>query len=552
MDEVFAWVGTHPICYYLTALGALFSFLTLAVGSPQPSEGPRFEVAFFAATFLTLFAWRWPIFLAPVPLNPDESTWATGAIKATVDFAPWHGSNTGTSGPLNIYILMIPALFGAPITFASGRIIATCLLAAAMFALYFTVKWTQGARVARLSLVPPVVFLSLVADRDFVTYSSEHFAICLTTIALAACAHLAKQGGSASSRVSAGLVAGLCLGSAFFTKLQAGPIALLVLVFAAIAIVSLRKSSKREAYFVALTFVAALCVVPGAIVVSAWWTGELNDAYFSYVLMNFDYVADGSQNIRLSSFLAYSPIYAAFLAGSLLIMVAGAVALVRRGTIARPALCVMTASLLLLVTSIYVIVQPHRQFAHYLLFSIIPLSFCAASALGFIRDAGFWRNREPKLAVCFAALFVLPELSVAMSSGNRILSELSANVRHPKSAVALAISRYARPGEPMVVWGWASEYHVQTGTYPATHELETAGLIHSGPYKDRFRPRYLSDIKRNKPVVFVDAVSPNEFWAKNRASQGHEIFPELATYIRDNYVLKEEVSGVRIYVQKGK
>ena len=102
----------------------------------------------------------------------------------------------------------------------------------------------------------------------------------------------------------------------------------------------------------------------------------------------------------------------------------------------------------------------------------------------------------------------------------------------------------------MAVWGWASEYHVQTGTYPATHELETEGLIRAGPYNDRFRPRFLSDIKRNKPVVFVDAVSPNEFWAKHRASQGHEIFPELASHIRDNYVLKEEVAGVRIYVPK--
>jgi hypothetical protein len=283
-----------------------------------------------------------------------------------------------------------------------------------------------------------------------------------------------------------------------------------------------------------------------------WWTGELSDAYFSYILMNLDYVARGSQKIRLSSFLGYSPIYAAFLAGSLLIILAGAIALIRRRIIARPILWVMAASLLLLGTAAYVIWKPHREYPHYLLFSIVPLGFCAASALGLSRDAGFWRNRQRLIALSFSAMFVLPQLIVALALGNRYLGELPYNVSHSKSPVAVAISRFARPGEPMAVWGWASEYHVQTGTYPATHEIETAGLIHPGLYSDRFRSRYLSDIKRNKPVVFLDAVSPNEFWAKNRALQGHEIFSELATCIRDNYELKEEMSGVRIYVLKGK
>jgi hypothetical protein len=103
----------------------------------------------------------------------------------------------------------------------------------------------------------------------------------------------------------------------------------------------------------------------------------------------------------------------------------------------------------------------------------------------------------------------------------------------------------------MCVWGWASEYYVQTGAYPATHELEVENFIRGGPY-NRFRPRYLSDIKRNKPVVFVDAVSPDGFFFKDRATQGHEMFPELAAYIQDNYVLKEEISGVRIYVIKAR
>src|SRR5437879_2919165 len=132
MSNIFVWFGANPTFYYLISLAALFSFVILAVWVRQPVDEPRFEAAFLAVTFLALFACRWPIFLAPGPLNPDESTWAAEAMKVTVDFAPWRGVDPGTSGPLNVYIPALPALFGARITFASGRIIATCLMGATM------------------------------------------------------------------------------------------------------------------------------------------------------------------------------------------------------------------------------------------------------------------------------------------------------------------------------------------------------------------------------------------------------------------------------------
>jgi hypothetical protein len=121
MNPLLPWFGAHPLFFYLIALAALFSFVTLAAWTPQAADGWRFELAFLCGIFATLLAWRWPIFLVPFPLNPDESTWAAGALKALVVFAPWHGFNPGTSGPLNAYILTLPALFGAPIIFISDQ-----------------------------------------------------------------------------------------------------------------------------------------------------------------------------------------------------------------------------------------------------------------------------------------------------------------------------------------------------------------------------------------------------------------------------------------------
>jgi hypothetical protein len=550
MDNIYAWHAANPFYYYLIALTALFSFVTLAAWTRPRADGLRFEILFHTAAVLTLFAWRWPIYLAPFPINPDESTFAAGALKAHIDLAPWRGFNPGTSGPLNAYILAIPALFGAPITFASGRIIATCLLGAALFALYYAVKWTSGARVARLCLVPVVLLLSLATDWDFVSYSSEHVSICLTTIALAASAYLAKPEASISSRIAAGAVAGFCIGSTLFAKLQAVPLAFVVFIFAAAATVSLRGRSRKETGLVVSFMLGGLCVVPAAILISLWWTGEFHDAYLSYIQLNLGYVSTGLQKVRLGFFLEYSKVFTAFLICSAIIVFWGAIEVVRRRRLDLRAICVSVGSLLFVITALYIVYKPHREFPHYLLFLIFPLGFLVASALRIIRNAGFWKDRPTPLAILFVALFILPSLSVAMSSGNRFIAELAYNLKHRRSAVAIAISRFARPGDPMTVWGWASEYHVQTGAYPAARETETEGFIRGGPYNEYFRRRYLSDIKTSKPVVFVDAVCENGFYFKDRATQGHEIFPELAAFIQDNYVLKEEVSGVRIYVVK--
>jgi hypothetical protein len=51
--------------------------------------------------------------------------------------------------------------------------------------------------------------------------------------------------------------------------------------------------------------------------------------------------------------------------------------------------------------------------------------------------------------------------------------------------------------------------------------------------------------------VFVDAVGPKAFTFVNRLTDAHEIFPELADYIRQNYTLVADVGKARIYARNG-
>jgi hypothetical protein len=84
----------------------------------------------------------------------------------------------------------------------------------------------------------------------------------------------------------------------------------------------------------------------------------------------------------------------------------------------------------------------------------------------------------------------------------------------------------------------------------ATRDAHTKPQQNPGPYQEYFKQRYLTDLRANSPPVFIDAVAPNAFGYDNRATEGIESFPALAAFIDENYLLKEEILGVRIYVLK--
>jgi hypothetical protein len=198
--------------------------------------------------------------------------------------------------------------------------------------------------------------------------------------------------------------------------------------------------------------------------------------------------------------------------------------------------------------AVFAIYKPHRNFPHYLLLSIVPFTCCMAAALDLTRIGKLWQSHHSAVAGAVVALFAQPMLSNVFSSPNEFVRNMAYHSAYPRSPVAVAIARHARRGDSISVWGWSPEYYVETGTVMATREAETTRLVYSNPYRNYFRERFMQDFRAWKPVVFVDAVAPGAFFMTDRASQGHEVFPALAAHISQNYTLKEEIGGVRIYV----
>jgi hypothetical protein len=538
---------TQPVIYYLFAGGVIAAFAGLAViPSQRISGGAKFEVVFLLSACAALLACRWPTFFWPDPLNVDEGTFIACALKATLDWVPWRGFDASTSGPLNCDILALPALFGAEIGFFSARVIGLCLIAGAICALYYTAKWIYGASVARLSIVPPVLLFSLTKTSDFLSYSSEHFPIFLTTVPLAAAAYLARGTGSKSSRLIACTTAGLFLGCPVLAKLQATPIALAVLVSlaAAILLAPSRSSDNRkvEVFFVG----AGLVLIPSLVFVTLCATGGLADAVISYYKMALVFI--GSRPAVGPSFLFIGvQEHTYFCMASLVVIVSGGVAaLSSRVQFTRTFLWASLSSILFLLVSLFAIYCAHHPFPHYLLLSIIPVSFSVANALGLLHRTNLGKNHTLLARSLFVALFLVPIGFAAATS----MSDFSSQAIVPMREEVLAIARYAKPGDRMVVWGWRPEYYVKTKTIMATRDPGILALMAPSRYREYFRARFMSDLRAHPPPVIVDGVAPGAFTFNDRATQGIECFPLLEAFVREHYTQREEVGGVRIFVVK--
>ncbi len=543
------WVGQHPVSFFASALIILAAYIALAVW-PRPSarlsEG-AVDIVYCLTMTVVLFAWRWPVFISPNPLNADEGQMVANALKATIDLVPWRGFDGTTSGPLNSDVLALAALVGAHIDFFSARVIGLLMIAGALCALYFAIRWTFDARIARLSLVPPVVMFAFVRDLDFVHYSSEHLPIFLTTVALACAAYIAGSRGTAQRRVWAAAVAGLCIGCTGFAKLQAIPIALIVFLYAVAAIMLTRSTpgarSRNEAVAVFAGMALPFVIILGAVVA----TGEWNDFVTSYLRFAAAYV-DAKGRVGIGFFFGGIAQYATFLTSALVVAVAGVTILVARRVRIGPAARVAAlSSIALLAAAVFAIYEAHRGFPHYLLLSVVPIAWCTANLLGAVETAVPAGRSRVALHAAYVVLFVVPALRQLALTPDFFMKDLPVSAHWPQNPVSIAMERYVPRGASVAVWGWMPQYYVETGTIMATRDAHTHHQIEPGPLQSYFRDRFMNDLASHPPPLIVDAVAPGSFGYTNNVAQGIDSFAALASFVRTRYVLAEDVGGVRIF-----
>jgi hypothetical protein len=257
-------------------------------------------VLFWSLLAVTLVFCRLPILLKG-ELNPDESQFLASAEKLFYDLNFFRSVDCGTSGPVNIYPLMLPAIFGFSPDLASSRLIGVIAVFLSIYWLYRAVKLVSNERLARLSILPVAGTFAMFRHGELVHYSSEHIPFLLVSLAIYQGAKVITD---AHRQLTPNLFwIGFLASAAYFTKMQAVPIivSIGVVSFACIWFSGYRLRVWHSACLgIAGALVPILCVLA-----SCLEGGVFRDFWRTYVRANMLYANAANGDGTLKGFAEY-------------------------------------------------------------------------------------------------------------------------------------------------------------------------------------------------------------------------------------------------------
>lgn len=545
-EAILSWLDTHPSVYWAGAAGATLALIMASLlhlpRAPAANRGARHRWLFPLLMLVVLLAWRWPYLLYADELNTDESQFIAGALTLSDDPLFWRSVDGMTAGPLVYYALLPWTLAGLPLTFLTARLTALLLLWLTVYLIYRTIRDQYDEKVARLGLLPGVLFLASVYSEDLNHYSSELVSLPLTAAGLA----LLCPPGSGQARGNrhwflTGLVAGLLP----WVKLQAGPIGA-VLVIAGIVILWRKPSFPARLRLARTAAIVGGALLPAVAVILITLAGGVwLDFFRSYILQNLIYAGEKQPIAWLSQGLINtSPTFltVVFCLGTplALILVAGSVG-------RRPGRLYLLCGPLFVVALLCVL-YPGRNFLHYTMLLVVPLAGWSAAALG-----ECWRPpaRRLRMAVGLLAVGLTGLLAARVASPPPpVLGQLLGQWTNPNTETNNVIDLLTEPGERLAVWGWHAQSYVKNGLRQGTRGAFSYWSIREAPLRAHHRATFLADFRRNRPEVLLDSVGPNSLFFQDRATEAHEIFPELAALVQRDYALVIDLGYARIFARR--
>jgi len=546
-------IWTFTAIILITAL----SFLTLGkhyiTNSSKPGgrwliiSNDTMIMALFSLTILLL---RFPGF-ARGQLNVDESQWMAEAITLQED--PRYYLSTICFGPLVSYPIVFMTWFGATVNYGVVKFLATIIWVAVAFFTFKSFKNFFNSSLAGILTLPLVTVVSLFTYWDYVAYNAEHAPIFLISLGLYLFSRVYKKAGKA--RPIDYYLVGFVLGCVPFSKIQAAPVAFALGVYL-IYYFGINKSRYLVAGafsfpLLVLVYLLALDLIPDFMnstfgqISYAQDFGKLNTLSFVEKLSHYpSYILeprDTKYYFRTQLFfmvLTFIPLF-----------------LFRKHLLSNY-LKLIGLAVLFLVVSFYVVHKPGNTFPHYILFLVAPVSFLSGILIGsvFRTDPVMGLSSKSKtillgvylLAACIIpCFFVLETGNVAFVTGRYNAAE-----GFGRNQIVSVIQKYKKENDRLSVWGWANDYNVLAGLPQGTRYTNSQWQIEPFPQQSNYLDIYVSDLEKNKPAFFMDAVAPGEFHYKDASVYGYQNFPQIKAFIDKHYNYVDKRSGVRIYVIK--
>lgn len=587
MNLLVYWSDSRTL--YFGVVGALIWVLAGLVLAPSLREGSRLQQpwrglfsgisssgVFLAVVVCLIFAGRWPGLFFPKAFNPDEDQLIVAAMGLAEDPVFFRGAECGSSGPLNVYPLLLPLLFGGEIGLFGARLVGLLMVAASVCSIYIAARAAVPEAAARGAAAGLAVLLGLTHFWDFTHYTSEHAPVHFLTIGWAATAwFVTGDRFSIRRRLSLAGLAALAFALVPYAKLQATLLALssgIFLLVVTFLVFRRQPVLLRRSLTVIVLGAAAFPVLFSLLLLFA---GVFDYFWASYIQSALAYKGAGGTGMsRWALFPRVLLAEGAMRPADLLLYLSGvlvfslvaiplALSPTRQGCAKKTAVfCGL--SLVVVFITIWTVTSTMRNYPHYFYFLPFAIAMAVAGLSGVVlgrlqlgRDVQPARKRLLELA--FMVLLLLatmyPVADFFFSTPHPRVGQARHWERtHTPSRIATKIQEIASESRSdgasprLTVWGYNPVYYRETRMPSATRLSTSSALFDENSMRDFFRREYFSDLVKNPPAVFVDAVAPGQFVMMNdRDKFGFENIAEIAEFVRSRYDLVTEIDGVRIF-----
>ncbi|MGM9506994.1 hypothetical protein ACS5NO_04690 [Larkinella sp. GY13] len=472
--------------------------------------------------------------------NVDTSTWiATALTVGKADDPLSTLLNYSDGRPLAVLPLAIAELMGIPLNYRITDFIGVVLWCLTLWLFWRILKTYLAEETAVLLVWLPILILSTVWNHDFASYNTE---IMGNLWLIAGLFWILRFNTWSMPSV---LAIGFWLGCLPFVKFQTVPMGLVLGLFTAWKLYRTRR-------FASVPVLVGAALLPVLLLtlyyfsqndLESFW-GDYFSNYFVYsYTTQYSALSTGDRfsPIRMVRYLFHSHQLTLFWVGVFGGILLGVWRLVRRPVFRSTD---QTERLWLgtvwLVASFYAALQAGNNYTHYLLFLVFPGLFLLAVLYEIQGVAANWKWIGISLG-----------LVVVQASVNGFFRKpLPIHPGEPLfQAVSTEIQRRSQPDDGLVLWGYVDRLHVYARR-PMGYRASDTFWVYYPTSTQPFRMKeFLADMERNKPLLFVDAMTPRISMFADDAFE-FENFPAIKTYIDRQYQLVKTIEDVRIFERK--
>jgi hypothetical protein len=515
------------------------------------------------------FGLRWPVLTFPFELNPDETMMAAQAITLVHSPVFYDRVDGTTGGPLLSYALVVPALFGWPITFFSGRLIGLSLFLLGSVAVAALLHCAERQEARRGWVAASVTLLATLAyafagTGDFGSYHSELVPACLA--AWAEALMLAPLVMPIQRPAALFFLVGFLCGAIPFAKLQAVPIGLTIAGLCYGLIWLSKAGGLKSRLRLSLCLTAGGLLIPVAFLSLFAASGVWHRFLLLGIGNNWAYAGQSGGVVAgltklLTADTTAREIGVECLIGTMAAVGSGILVWVGRRDGFR-SVSALGCSFLVLVSAFLSVAMPGRALAHYSMLALFPA--CLSGGLGLL----ILRKNVPRMAATVgmaAGLLLAITVYLGRPLSLQILQQGSGGPSVEETFPAVRQLRALQAAEDkLICWGWQPSYHLYTQLpqgwpganyvfldHPELIPADWRKFIAFGVSSDSATCRMAMEaFRQTLPKFVLDVTGPMSVVFRDRQIFGIHACREFAAVIESHYDLVQSSGVDQLYVRK--